>query len=144
MDFEKIFAILDDNHRKATFSIILCSLILHSVFYASSSFYRDIEWYSQLLFSLGISVCYVAAFAFIFIWLIKTGYMFYLSVPLLAFPAVFGFFAASQSGVFDFTSFMSIFGCCFIITLFYFIFKMIKEMYYRAGKAKEEKCNDEV
>lgn len=32
MDFEKIFVSLDENHRRAIFSIILCSLILHSVF----------------------------------------------------------------------------------------------------------------
>ena len=128
MDFEKIFVSLDGNHRKATISIILCSLILHSVFYASSIFYRDIEWYSQLLFSLGVSVCYVATFAFMYIWLIKTSYMFYFSVPLLAFPATFGLFSASQTGVFDFTSFTRVFGCCFIITLFFFIFKKIEEM----------------
>ena len=92
MDFEKIFVSLDENHRKATISIILCSLILHSVFYASSTLYRDIEWYSQLLFSLGVSACYVATFTFMYIWLIKTDYVFYFSIPLLAFPAIFGFF----------------------------------------------------
>ena len=143
MDFEKIFVSLDENHRKAVFSIILCSLVLHSVFYVSSDFYRDIEWYSQLLFSLGVSVCYVATFALIFIWLIKTDYMFYLSVPTLALPAAFGFFAASQTGVFSFTSFALIFGCCFIITLFYFIFRMIEEMCKHKRETKEEKCNDE-
>lgn len=76
MDFEKIFVSLDENHRKAAISIILCSLILHSVFYASSTLYRDIEWYSQLLFSLGVSICYVATFTFMYIWLIKTDYVF--------------------------------------------------------------------
>ena len=142
MDFEKIFVSLDGNHRKATISIILCSLILHSVFYASSIFY--IEWYSQLLFSLGVSVCYVATFAFMYIWLIKTSYMFYFSVPLLAFPATFGLFSASQTGVFDFTSFTRVFGCCFIITLFFFIFKKIEEMCHNKRKTKEKKRNDEV
>ena len=144
MDFEKIFVSLDGNHRKATISIILCSLILHSVFYASSIFYRDIEWYSQLLFSLGVSVCYVATFAFMYIWLIKTSYMFYFSVPLLALPATFGLFSASQTGVFDFTSFTRVFGCCFIITLFFFIFKKIEEMCHNKRKTKEKKRNDEV
>ena len=144
MDFEKIFVSLDENHRRAIFSIILCSLILHSVFYVSSDLYRDIEWYSQLLFSLGVSVCYVGTFTVLFIWLIKTAYIFYLSVPALALPAIFGFFIASWTGVFDFTSFAGVFGCCFIITLFYFIFKIIKEMRHNARKTKEEKCNDEI
>ena len=144
MDFEKIFVSLDENHRKAAISIILCSLILHSVFYASSTLYRDIEWYSQLLFSLGVSICYVATFTFMYIWLIRTDYVFYFSIPLLALPATFGFFFPSQTGGFDFTSFTRAFGCCFIITLFFFIFKRTEEMCHNKRKRKEKKCNDEV
>ena len=144
MDFEKIFVSLDENHRKAAISIILCSLILHSVFYASSTLYRDIEWYSQLLFSLGVSICYVANFTFMYIWLIRSDYVFYFSIPLLALPATFGFFFASQTGGFDFTSFTRTFGCCFIITLFFFIFKRTEEMCHNKRKRKEKKCNDEV
>lgn len=144
MDFEKIFVSLDENHRKAAISIILCSLILHSVFYASSTLYRDIEWYSQLLFSLGVSICYVATFTFMYIWLIRTDYVFYFSIPLLALPATFGFFFASQTGGFDFTYFTRAFGCCFIITLFFFIFKRTEEMCHNKRKRKEKKCNDEV
>ncbi len=144
MDFEKIFVSLDENHRKAAISIILCSLILHSVFYASSTLYRDIEWYSQLLFSLGVSICYVATFTFMYIWLIRSDYVFYFSIPLLALPATFGFFFASQTGGFDFTSFTRTFGCCFIITLFFFIFKRTEEMCHNKRKRKEKKCNDEV
>lgn len=144
MDFEKIFVSLDENHRKAAISIILCSLILHSVFYSSSTLYRDIEWYSQLLFSLGVSICYVATFTFMYIWLIRTDYVFYFSIPLLALPATFGFFFASQTGGFDFTSFTRAFGCCFIITLFFFIFKRTEEMCHNKRKRKEKKCNDEV
>ena len=144
MDFEKIFVSLDENHRKAAISIILCSLILHSVFYASSTLYRDIEWYSQLLFSLGVSICYVATFTFMYIWLIRTDYVFYFSIPLLALPATFGFFFASQTGGFDFTSLTRALGCCFIITLFFFIFKRTEEMCHNKRKRKEKKCNDEV
>lgn len=75
MDFEKIFVSLDESHRKTILTVIVCSLIFHAIFYASFDFYRSIEWYSQLLFSLGISVCYVSTFIFIFIWLIPLTYL---------------------------------------------------------------------
>lgn len=127
MDFEKIFTSLDEEHRRATLAIIICTLILHAVFYVSSDLYRNLEWYSQIMFSLGVSACYVGTFAFILLWLIKPLYLFYLSIPVLSLPAFFEFCAAYRAGEFCFDRFLGILGACLIITLLFSLLGLIKK-----------------
>ena len=144
MDIEKIFTSLNEEHRRTTLSVVVCTLILHSVFYASSDFYRNIEWYNQLLFSLGVSACYVGTVVFIFFWLVKLIYLSYLSTSLLSLPAMFEFIIAARIGTFDFNSFLSAFGGCFVIMLLFFLFLKLKEEMKSRSKAKEEESNSEI
>lgn len=135
---KKIFISLNEEHRRTTLSVIICALILHSIFYASSVFYRDIEWYNQLLFSFGVSACYVGTIVFIFFWLIKLVYLSYLSIPLLSLPGICEFIRAARSGTFNFNYFLFGLGSCFTIMLLFFIFLKFKEEINSRGKTKKE------
>lgn len=59
MNIENIFTCLDENHRKAVVSIIVSTLMFHSVFYFTVPAYASTEWYSQLLFSAGVATGFV-------------------------------------------------------------------------------------
>ena len=142
MDFEKIFNSLNEEHRRATLAIIICTLILHSVFYVSSDLYRNLEWYSQIMLSLGISACYVGTFAFILFWLIKPIYLFYLSIPVLSLPAFFELCIAYRAGEFCFGRFLSVFGGCFVITLFFAIYLLIEEINGTQNNAPNKNGNN--
>lgn len=144
MEFEKIFTSLNEEHRRTTLSVIICTLILHSIFYASSDFYRNIEWYNQLLFSLGVAACYVGTIVFIFFWLVKLIYLSYLSIPLLSLPGIFEFIRAARTGTFNFSSFLLGWGGCFIVMLLFFLFFNIKEKIESRSKTKKEEGNNDV
>lgn len=144
MDFEKIFVSLNEEHRRTTFAVIICTLILHSIFYASSDFYREVEWYNQLLFSLGVSACYVGTIVFILFWLIKIVHLSYLSIPLLSLPGIVEFIRATRTGVFNFNHFLIGFGICFFVLLLYFLFLKLEKEMNGGGKAEEKKDSCEI
>lgn len=98
MDFMKIFEILSDSYKKAILSIVACSLIMYPVLYLAFPSFRNLEWYTQLLISTGISVSYVGVFVSFFINVIKHSDVFILGISLLScittssfLPYVFGY-----------------------------------------------------
>lgn len=144
MELEKIFISLNEEHRRTAFAVIICTFILHSIFYASSDFYRDIEWYNQLLFSLGVSACYVGTIVFIFFWLIKIIHLSYLSIPLLSFPGIVEFIRATRTGAFNFNHFLIGFGICLFVMLLYSLFLKLKKEMNSRGETEEKKDSSEI
>lgn len=144
MDFGKLLISFDEEHRRTTLSFIVCTLIFYSVFYASSDFYRNIEWHNQLLFALGISACYIGTTIFLFIWLIELKYLSYLTIPMLSLPAMSEFVFSTRMGVFDFNRFLISFLICFLITLLLSILRRLNEEIERRRETVEENDNTEI
>ena len=97
MEIEKIFLSLDEGHRKAAIALTLCTLIIYSVLFISVDVFSELEWYTQLLLSLGLSVVYLTCY-------------FALLCLSLAYP--FWLIPSVLNSDFEITVFLKTFGLC--------------------------------
>lgn len=112
MEFEKIFLSLDEGHRKAAIALTLCTLVIYSVLFTSIDIFPKLEWYTQLLLSLGLSVVYLTCFFAVFILLIMNSYIFYFALVCLALPYPFWLIPSVLNSAFEITAFLKPLALC--------------------------------
>ena len=112
MEIEKIFLSLDEGHRKAAIALTLCTLIIYSVLFISVDVFSELEWYTQLLLSLGLSVVYLTCFFAVFILLIMNSYIFYFALLCLSLAYPFCLIPSVLNSDFEITVFLKTFGLC--------------------------------
>ena len=153
MEIEKIFLSLDEGHRKAAIALTLCTLIIYSVLFISVDVFSELEWYTQLLLSLGLSVVYLTCFFAVFILLIMNSYIFYFALLCLSLAYPFWLIPSVLNSDFEITVFLKTFGLCigvssfsfhtYISILFFFLrfIKLVSQIRHCQERSIPKSCN---